>query len=202
MTALLEVWPGRRGKGTLSASFIRPFIPLTSQRPQHLKLSHQELSFSEWILRDTNFQPKAVLHIECLEGAWCALSIQCMLTVNVTLLFLALPLSARLFWWEINSYFHLSSSCLDFTVPEARGVGWMGWHFSIINPLFSQLVKISQLTHKGTAYTFFCAGSGLSSDWPPAAWPDDCHGSVFCLLGTGCPIGWPTISCDKQRQMD
>lgn len=126
--------------------------------PRHLKLSQRELSFSEWILRDTNIQPKAVLHIKCLEGTWCALRIQCMLTVNVTLLFLAPPLSAHLFWWEINSYFHLSSSCLDLTVPEARGVGWMGWHFSNINPLFSQLVKISQSTHKGIAYTFFVQG--------------------------------------------
>lgn len=31
----------------------------------------------------------------------------------------------------------------------------MGWHFSIIHPLFNQSVKISQLTHKGTAYIFF-----------------------------------------------
>lgn len=106
-----------------------------------------------------------MLHIECLERAWCILRIQYLLTVNVTLLFLAPPLSAHLFWWEINSYFHLSSSCLDLTVPEARSVGWIGWHFSIINSLFNQLVKLSQLTHKGTAYTFLCVCREWTEQW-------------------------------------
>lgn len=76
---------------------------------------------------------------------------------------------------------------------QGKGVGWVIWHFSIINPLFNQSVKISQFTQKDSMNVFH-AGNGLS--WLIS------RGWMSCLWGTSCPTQWPNKACDKHREME
>lgn len=48
-------------------------------------------------------------------------------------------------------------------------MGCVVWHFSIINPLFNQVVKISQFTER----EHVLCRKWTEGDWPLESWPDD-----------------------------
>lgn len=75
---------------------------------------------------------------------------------------------------------------------RGKGVGWVIWPFSIINPLFKQSVKISQFTQTHSM-NVFQAGNELS--WLIS------RGWMSCLWGTSCPTQWPNKACDKPGEM-
>lgn len=76
------------------------------------------------------------------------------------LLFLAPPLWAQLFWWG-NQFPPQIPLPIWTDCSQGKGVGWVICHFSIINPLFNQSVKISQFTCVLTVWTSFMQGM----DW-------------------------------------
>lgn len=170
------------------ASFIRALTPITSQSPHFLILSHWGLGSHIWIweVGGRNTESIAPIHMKCLVCLKNSVHVD-----NYSiLLFLAFVSPALLMGKSIPV---LTDSLPVWTdCSRGKGVGWVIWPFSIINPLFKQSVKISQFTQKHSM-NVFQAGNELS--WLIS------RGWMSCLWGTSCPTQWPSKAFDKPREM-